>query len=183
MEKSERICLGAIVGVHGIRGEVKVKSFTEIDCDIDKYGPVANKSGDKVFSIKVTGHSKELLRVKIKGVDDRNLAETLVGTELYVSKSALPEPEEDEYYHADLIGLAVKEKSSEKKVGTVAGVYNFGAGDILELKLGETGRLEMIPFTKQYVPVVNIKEGFIIVESAIMNFAQEDAEEEVSDEG
>lgn len=116
-------------------------------------------------------------------MDDRNLAETLVGTEFYVSKSALPEPEEDEYYHADLIGLTVREKNSGKEAGTVAGVYNFGAGDILELKLKESGRLEMIPFTKQYVPVVNVKEGFIIVESAIMNFAQDDAEEEVSDEG
>lgn len=116
-------------------------------------------------------------------MDDRNLAETLVGMEFYVSKSALPEPEEDEYYHADLIGLTVREKISGKEAGTVAGVYNFGAGDILELKLKESGRLEMIPFTKQYVPVVNVKEGFIIVESAIMNFAQDDAEEEVSDEG
>ena len=107
MEKSERICLGTVVGVHGIKGEVKVKSFTEVDRDLDKYGPVENKAGDKVFSVKVTGHSKELLRVKIKGVDDRNLAETLVGTEFYVSKSALPEPEEDEYYHADLIGLTL----------------------------------------------------------------------------
>lgn len=110
MERSERICLGAVVGVHGIKGEVKVKSFTEVDRDLDKYGPVENKAGDKVFSVKVTGHSKELLRVKIKGVDDRNLAETLVGMEFYVSKSALPEPEEDEYYHADLIGLTVREK-------------------------------------------------------------------------
>ena len=75
MEKSERICLGTVVGVHGIKGEVKVKSFTEVDRDLDKYGPVENKAGDKVFSVKVTGHSKELLRVKIKGVDDRNLAE------------------------------------------------------------------------------------------------------------
>ena len=183
MERSERICLGAVVGVHGIKGEVKVKSFTEVDRDLDKYGPVENKAGDKVFSVKVTGHSKELLRVKIKGVDDRSLAETLVGTEFYVSKSALPEPEEDEYYHADLIGLTVREKNSGKEAGTVAGVYNFGAGDILELKLKKSGRLEMIPFTKQYVPVVNVKEGFIIVESAIMNFAQDDAEEEVSDEG
>ena len=62
MEKSERICLGAVVGVHGIKGEVKVKSFTEVDRDLDKYGPVENKAGDKVFSVKVTGHSKELLR-------------------------------------------------------------------------------------------------------------------------
>lgn len=183
MEEDKRVCLGAIVGVHGIKGEVKVKSFTEVDTDIDKYGLVENKKGDKTYSIKVTGHSKELLRVKIKGVDDRNLAETLVGTEFYVNKAALPKTQEDEFYHADLIGLKVIEKSSKKEVGKVEGVYNFGAGDILELKVKATNRLEMIPFTKQYVPEVNVKEGYIIVESAIMNFAPEEAEEKVADEG
>lgn len=183
MEEDKRVCLGAIVGVHGIKGEVKVKSFTEVDTDIDTYGLVENKKGDKTYSIKVTGHSKELLRVKIKGVDDRNLAETLVGTEFYVNKAALPETQEDEFYHADLIGLKVIEKSSQKEVGKVEGVYNFGAGDILELKVKATNRLEMIPFTKQYVPEVNVKEGYIIVESAIMNFAPEEAEEKVADEG
>lgn len=183
MENANRICLGAIVGVHGIKGEVKVKSFTEIDEDIDQYGPLENKAGDKKFSVKVTGHSKELLRVKIKGVDDRNVSESLIGTELYVNKDVLPELEEDEYYHSDLIGLKVIEKTSNQEAGTVVGVYNFGAGEILEIKVNSTGKLEMIPFTKQYVPTVNVKEGFIIVESAIMNFAQDNAEDEVSDEG
>lgn len=183
MENTKRICLGAIVGVHGIRGEVKVKSFTERDADIDKYGPLESKDGSRIFDIRVTGRSKELLRVKIKGVDDRNASEALIGTELYVEKDVLPELAEDEYYHADLIGLDVIEKDSGRSLGNVSGIYNFGAGEILEIKMSGGGKLEMIPFTRQYVPDVRIKEGCIIVESAVMNFAEDDDGENASDEG
>ena len=153
----ERICLGKITSVHGIRGEVKVKSFTADDTDIETYGKLENKEGTKVFTLKVIGHSKELLRCKIKGIDDRNAAEALIGTELYVNREVLPELDEEEYYLADLIGLRVIEKSSESEVGAVAGVYNFGAGDILEIKVNSTNKLEMIPFTKENV---NLQVGF-----------------------
>ena len=85
MTSAKKVCIGKIVGVHGIKGEVKVKSFTEVDTNLDKYGPVENKDGSKHFDIKVIGHSKELLRVKIKGIDDRTTAESLQGTELYIS--------------------------------------------------------------------------------------------------
>ena len=91
MTKKNRICLGAVAGVHGIKGEVKVKSFTEVDSDLDRYGLVENEAGDRRFELKVVGHSKELLRVKIKGVDDRNEAEKLIGTAFFVDRSVLPE--------------------------------------------------------------------------------------------
>ena len=91
MTKKNRNCLGAVAGVHGIKGEVKVKSFTEVDSDLDKYGLVENEAGDRRFELKVVGHSKELLRVKIKGVDDRNEAEKLIGTAFFVDRSVLPE--------------------------------------------------------------------------------------------
>lgn len=171
MNQEERICLGAIVGVHGIKGEVKVKSFTAVDKDIDKYGLLENEAGDKKFSLKVIGRSKDLLRVKVKGCDDRNLAETLIGTGLYAQRALLPELPEEEYYHADLIGLVCK-NTSGIDVATVNAVYNFGAGDLLEVKMNDNGRLEMLPFTRQYVPTVNIKDGFIIVE--ILNFAADE---------
>ena len=87
MSREERVCLGAVVGVHGIRGEVKVKSFTEIDRDLGKYGDLENEDASRRFTVKVVGHSKDLLRVKIRGVDDRNTAETLIGTGLYISRS------------------------------------------------------------------------------------------------
>ena len=172
MEQNNRVCLGAIVGVHGIRGEVKVKSFTEIDRDIDRYGEVENEAGSQKFSIKVVGHSKDLLRVKIKGCDDRNTAETLVGTGFYVNRDLLPQLEEEEFYHTDLIGLDVKEEASGEVIAHVNALYNFGAGDLIEIKMHKSGALEMLPFTKQYVPVINIKDGFIIVSE--IHFAAED---------
>lgn len=161
-----RICLGAIVGVHGIKGEVKVKSFTEIDSNLDKYGPLENEAGDRKFIIKVVGHSKELLRVKIKGVDDRNIAESLIGTGLYVNRDLLPELDEEEFYHTDLIGL--KAKLGSQEVGEVSGVYNFGAGDLVDIKL-TSGKSEILPFTKEYVPEINIKDGYIIIDKVFLD--------------
>lgn len=174
MNNENRICLGAIVGVHGIKGEVKVKSFTEIESDIDKYGVLENEDGSKKFTIKVVGHSKELLRVKVKGCEDRNLAETLVGNGLYVDRAKLPELSEEEFYHVDLIGLDVKSENSEV-IGKVSSIDNFGAGDLLEIKMN-SGALEVIPFTKQYVPTVSIKDGFIIVN--MIQFAEDDEQGE-----
>ena len=177
-----KICLGAVVGVHGIKGEVKVKSFTADDVDVEAYGKLENKDGSKSFALKVVGHSKELLRCKIKGINDRNAAEALIGTELYVNRDVLPELDDEEYYLADLIGLKVLEKSTDEEVGTVAGVYNFGAGDILEIKVAATNKLEMIPFTKEYVPDVNVCNGYITVSSVLMKYAADD-EKDASDEG
>lgn len=172
--EQNKVCLGAIVGVHGIRGEVKVKSFSDDERHLTRYGLLSNESGDQTFDVKIMGHSKELLRVKIKGVDDRNTAETLIGTGLYIKRDLLPDLAEDEFYHTDLIGLEAKNTSGEV-VGTVNAVYNFGAGDLIELKMSEDGRLEMLPFTKAFVPTINIKEHFIIVE--MMQFAEDDEEE------
>lgn len=175
MSKDERICLGAIVGVHGIKGEVKVKSFTEPDTNVDKYGPVENKNASQKFELKVVGHSKELLRVKIKGINDRNAAEALIGTGFYINRDALPELEDDdEFYEADLIGLEVRQNN--QVIGTVAGLYNFGAGEIIELKLNNTGKLEMLPFTKIYVPEVNVSGGYITVKSSMMDYALDEEE-------
>ncbi|MBE6458349.1 MAG: 16S rRNA processing protein RimM [Alphaproteobacteria bacterium] len=175
MTIEEKICLGAIVGVHGIRGEVKVKSFTEDECNLTKYGRLLNESGDCEFDLKIVGHSKELLRVKIKGVEDRTLAETLIGTGLYIERSRLPEPEEDEFYHADLIGLEARSKDGDI-LGTVNALYNFGAGDLIELKMAD-GHFEMLPFTMKYVPTIDIKNGFIIVE--MMQFAPDEQGEPI----
>lgn len=182
-EKQDRICLGAIVGVHGIRGELKVKSWTASDQDIGNYGLLENEDGTRSFELKVVGRSKELLRCKIKGVEDRNAAEALIGTALYVERAALPALEEEEYYQADLIGLKVVDQSSSCVAGKVVGFYNFGAGDILEIKLSATGKTELIPFTRQYVPEIDIANGKIVVSAAIMNFADDDTDKkETADE-
>lgn len=173
MTAPAKICLGAIVGVHGIRGEVKVKSFTEDECNLTRYGMLSNQDGSRKFELKIVGHSKELLRVKVKGVDERNSAEALIGTGLYVERNLLPELPEEEFYHSDLIGLMALTAKGEK-VGTVNALYNFGAGDLIEIKMTDN-HLEMLPFTKAYVPTVNLKDGFIIVE--MMQFVSSDEDE------
>ena len=177
MTEDKRICIGAIVGVHGIKGEVKVKSFTEPDTNVDKYGAVENKNGNRTFELKVVGHSKELLRVKIKGIDDRTAAEALIGNGFYINREVLPELEnEDEFYEADLIGLEVRQDN--QVIGIVAGLYNFGAGEIIEIKLKTTGKLEMIPFTKAYVPEIKVSDGYITVTSASLAFAPDENDAE-----
>ncbi|MCQ2740877.1 MAG: ribosome maturation factor RimM [Alphaproteobacteria bacterium] len=169
----EKVCLGAIVGVHGIRGEVKVKSFSDDERHLTRYGVLENEVGDKTFEVKIVGDSEELLRCKIKGVEDRNTAETLVGTGLYVARDKLPDLADDEYYHTDLIRLEAKNKQGEL-VGTVNAVYNFGAGDVIEIKRADDKSLEMVPFTAQFVPDINIKNHYIIVE--MMTFAKDEEE-------
>ena len=174
--EDKKVCLGKIVGVHGIRGEVKVKSFTAVDKDIASYGDLTDKNNKQTFSIKVTGHSKDLLRIKIKGVEDRTKAETLIGTELYAERGVLPElKNEDVFYETDLVGLKVLDEQ-KNEIAKVIGFYNFGAGDILEIKL-KSGKAEMLPFNKGYVPEINLNEGYIIVASAGMVFLEDEAEE------
>lgn len=175
-----KVCIGAIVGVHGIKGEVKVKCFSDDEKNFNRYARFTNKTGKQVFEAKSVGHSKELLRVKIKGIDDRNTAETLVGIELYVARDLLPQLKEDEFYHADLIGLSAQNKQGDI-IGTVNALYNFGAGDLIEIKMADK-RTELLPFNSQYVPVINIKDRYIIIE--MMQYAaDEDSEEGISDEG
>lgn len=170
--EDKKVCLGKIVGVHGIRGEVKVKSYTAVDKNIAAYGALTNKDATQTFSIKVTGHSKDLLRVQIQGVTDRTKAETLIGTELYAERGVLPElKNEDVFYETDLVGLKVLDEE-KNEVAKVIGFYNFGAGDILEIKL-KSGRAEMLPFNKGYVPEINLDESYIIVASAGMVFLED----------
>lgn len=169
--------MGAVVGVHGIKGEVKVKSWTESDRDIGAYGVLENENKTRSFVLRVVGHSKELLRCKIKGVEDRNSAEALIGTRFYVNRDVLPDLGDDEFYQADLVGLDVVSAQNNQKIGSVSGIYNFGAGDILEIKTVTSSKTEMIPFTKEYVPVVDVKNGFVMVTSVFLNFAKDEEED------
>ena len=174
----KRVCLGKIVAAHGLRDEVKVHSYTDNPADIDKYGLVEDKEAAHKFKIKAVGPHKEVMRLKIEGVNDRNAAEALIGTELYVNRDVLPQLPEEEYYLSDIIGLKVYLNSLDKEIGTVARFSNFGAGEIIEIKLPHRKETEMLPFTKQYVPTINLEEGYIIVSSATMIFADDDSEEE-----
>jgi 16S rRNA processing protein RimM len=174
---NERICIGKIVAAHGIKGEVKVLSQTKIPTDLDKFGLSENKDASRSFELKVLGMISSNVRVKIKGVDTRNDAEALIGTELYVARNALPELAEDEFYKGDIVGLKVCLKTPDNEIGNVVGFENFGAGEIIEIKLKGQKETELLPFTKQYVPTINLESGYIIVSSATMIFAEDDDED------
>ncbi|MBO0332445.1 ribosome maturation factor RimM [Sneathiella sp. CAU 1612] len=166
MPQADMLLLGVIVGAKGIKGEVKVKSFTEQPEDIAAYGPLKDASGKSIFELKVVGLSKGLPVARIKGISDRNAAESLKGTELYVSRDRLPETkEEEEYYHADLIGLPVFFQDGTK-FGTILRLHDFGAGDMLEIVPEGKGAKAavLVPFTVDLVPEVDISGGRVVVE-------------------
>lgn len=157
---TERVCVGAIAGVHGVRGAVRIKSFTDRPSDIASYGPVEDESGQRRFGVKITGEVKGLVIATLNGVTDRDAAEALKGTRLYVSRARLPATTEDEFLYIDLVGLTAEDVDG-KGLGTVTGVYDFGAGEVLEIA-GDGGGL-MVPFTKAAVPVVDIAGGRVVV--------------------
>jgi 16S rRNA processing protein RimM len=157
----EKLCVAVIAGAHGVRGDVRIKSFTADPEDLAAYGPLTDKRGAREFRIRVLGLARGLLRAHIKGVDDRDAAEALAGVELYVDRDRLPAPEEDEFYHSDLIGLkAVLQDGSP--YGTVRALYDFGAGDVVEIALSVGGTV-VLPFTKAAVPAVDLEAGIVIV--------------------
>ena len=175
MNQASRVCLGVIVGVKGLRGEVRVKSFTADPADVDAYGPVETKDGRKL-EVTVTERRADVVIVRIKGVADRNAAEAMKGVELYVDRKALPAAEEGSYYHADLIGLGVALVSGES-LGTVAAVHNFGGGDMIEVTMAG-GRSELVPFTDATIASVDLKGGMITINPLKGLFAEETDEEE-----
>ena len=162
MAEAERFCVGAIAGVHGVRGLVKIKSFTGDPLDLTAYGPLTDESGRRRFRVTVTGRAKGLLIARIEGVEDREAAQALRGARLYAARAALPEPAEEEYYHADLIGLEAQDRGGAP-LGRVVAVQNFGAGDILEIARPE-GEPLLVPFTKAAVPIVDLAGGRVVLE-------------------
>ena len=159
-----RICLGVIAGAHGVRGLVRVKSFAEAPEDLTAYGPLTDEAGARDFELTVTGQTKDALLARLEGVADRDQAQALKGTRLYVARAALPALEEAEtYYHADLIGLAAEDRDG-RPLGRVRAVQNFGAGDLLELDGGPDGPPLVLPFTEATVPVVDLAGGRIVAD-------------------
>ncbi len=159
--EERRVCVGVIAGAHGVRGDVRVKSFTEDPRDLVAYGPVTDISGGRAFSMNILGEARGLLRAHIAGVDDRDSAAALAGMELYIERADLPEAAEDEFYHADLIGLRA-EAQDGSELGTVGALYDFGGGDMIEIAQAD-GRGVVLAFTREVVPVVDIAGGRIVV--------------------
>lgn len=157
---ARRVCVGAFAGAHGVRGAVRLKSFTTIPADIASYGSLEDEAGTRRFKVKVTGEAKGLLIARIDGIADRDAAQALKGIRLYVDRDRLPEPEDDEFYHADLVGLAV-ELPDGSPFGKVKGIADHGAGDVIEIARPGAPAV-LAPFTLAAVPVVDITGGRIV---------------------
>ncbi|MDI6028277.1 ribosome maturation factor RimM [Corticibacterium sp. UT-5YL-CI-8] len=170
----------AVIGAaHGIKGEVRVKTFTGDPLSLGDYGPLYSRDG-RPFEIAAIRPAKEVVVVRFKGLSDRNAAEALAGTDLFIDRSALPDDgEEGEFYHADLIGLAVRD-DTDTAVGKVTAVQNFGGGDILEIVFqGRKGVL--IPFTEAAVPTVDVAGGFIRIDPLAAGLVDDGEDEDAPD--
>jgi 16S rRNA processing protein RimM len=159
---AERICVAQIGGAHGLRGEVKLKSFTADPMALTGYGPLTTEDGSATFEIEAVRAAKDHLIARFRGVGDRDTAERLANVRLFVARERLPPLAADEFYHADLIGLtAVTADGSE--IGTVVAVHDFGAGDIVEVLPAGGGTSIMLPFTAAFVPSVDLANRRIVV--------------------
>jgi 16S rRNA processing protein RimM len=161
-DNATRVCLGVIAGVHGVKGMVRVKSFTAEPSAIVSYGPLSDEQGQRRFELELVAESKGVLLARIAGVTDRNAAERLKGVRLYVRRAALPEPEADEFYQADLLGLEAR-LADGTRLGKISAVHDFGAGASLEIE-EPSGKTMIVPFTIAAVPEIDIKGGKIVVE-------------------
>jgi len=158
-----RICVARIGAAHGVRGEVKLWSFTQDPVAVASYGPLETQDGTRRFEIKALRQAKDHFVARIAGVDDRDAAEKLRNLELYIPRARLPEIDEaDTFYHADLIGLDVV-TSDGVQIGTVHALHNFGAGDIIEVISVGGGDALMLPFNETTVPKINIAGKQIMV--------------------
>jgi 16S rRNA processing protein RimM len=159
-EDAVYFCAAIITSPHGIHGHVKIKCFLEDPADFKMYSPYHNENGEETYRVtKVLSQNKDMLIVTLEDIKDRNQAERLKGAKLMLAREHLPDLEQDTFYHADLIGLDVL-SSVDKAFGKVHALYNFGAGDILEVETTQS-KLVMIPFTHDIVPDVDMKKGFV----------------------
>jgi len=156
------VCVARIGAAHGVRGAVKLWTFTEDPLAVQSYGPLLTKDGTRQFEIADVREAKDHLVATFKGVATRNDAEKLNGIELYVPREKLPATDQDEYYHADLIGLAAV-NAADEPLGRVVAIHNFGAGDIIEIAPPK-GATMLLPFTNAVVPTVDIAGGRVVIE-------------------
>jgi len=156
------ICVARIGAAHGVRGAVKLWTFTEDPLAVKAYGPLTTRDGARQFEVTHVREARDHLVATFKGVASREDAERLNGIELYIAREKLPETDDDEYYHADLIGLAAVNAANEP-LGRVVAIHNFGAGDIIEIAPPH-GSTMLLPFTNAVVPTVDLKGGRVVIE-------------------
>src|SRR3979411_576056 len=159
---SSQICVARIGAAHGVRGAVKLWTFTEDPFAVKQYRPLLTKDGGRSFEVATAREAKGHLVATLKGIATREDAERLNGLELYVAREKLPATDEDEFYHADLIGLAAVNAAREP-TGRVTAIHNFGAGDIIEIAPAD-GATMLLPFTNAVVPSVDLAAGRVVIE-------------------
>jgi len=160
---SDPVCVGAIAGAFGVRGEVRLKSFTAAPEDIAAYGPLVTEDGARSFDVTLTGRAKTALTARLSGISSREQADALRGTRLCVPRDRLPDLAEDDFYHADLIGLDVYDTGGAL-LGRVTSVFNHGASDLLEVRVPGSGPAVLLPFTRQAVPTIDLAGGRIVAD-------------------
>jgi 16S rRNA processing protein RimM len=154
----DRVLLGVVAAPHGVRGLVRIKSFTEDPMAVASYGPLSDESGNKKYRVEALSAARDAVLARIEGVADRTAAEAVRGLRLYVERSALPEAGEREWYEADLVGLPAVGKDG-RSWGKVVAFHDFGAGPVMEVSAGL-----MLPFTDEAVPEIDIEGGKVIVD-------------------
>ncbi|MDZ4097042.1 MAG: ribosome maturation factor RimM [Paracoccaceae bacterium] len=160
---SERICVGAIAGSFGVKGEVRLKSFCADPAALATYGPLYTEDGARAFTIKLTRPVAGGLGARLSGVATKEDADALRGVSLYVDREKLPSLPDDEYYHADLIGMEVRDTGGAL-IGSLRAVHNHGAGDLLEVLGPGMKEARLLPFTRSLVPTVDLKARIIVAD-------------------
>lgn len=158
----DMVCLARVGAPHGVRGEVRIRCFTEQPEDVTAYGPLYDRSGSRAYSLHLVRCGKDAVVARVEGIRDRDAAVALRGLELHVPRSALPPPADDEFYVTDLIGLEAR-RPDGRPLGVVRHCGNFGAGDVLDLETGE-GRIVSLPFDSKVVPEIDLERGRIVVD-------------------
>jgi 16S rRNA processing protein RimM len=158
-----RVLMGVVAAPHGVRGLVRIKSFTEDPMAMAGYGPLSDETGKRQFKVEALSPSRGAVLARIDGVADRNAAEALRGLKLYVDRSALPAAGEQEWYEADLLGLAAVGRDG-RDWGKVLAFHDYGAGRSVEVSGGAGGKPVLLPFTTEAVPESDVVGGKVIVD-------------------
>ena len=162
-----KLLMGRIGAAHGIKGEVRIQSFTEDPLALASYGPLSTNKPGLTIRILAARTTTNVLVARLEGINDRNAAEKLNGVELYVDRALLPDPDgDDDFYHADLVGLKAR-LADGSEIGEVMAVPNFGAGDLLEIRDPRSGDTYLYPFSKAVVPEVRIADGYLLIDPPI----------------
>jgi 16S rRNA processing protein RimM len=167
----DRVLLGVVAAPHGVRGLVRIKSFTEDPMKVAAYGPLSDETGKKEYRVEVLSAARGAVLARIDGVADRTAAEGLRGLRLYVPRSALPEAGAKEWYEADLIGLSAVGRDG-RDWGKVVAFHDFGAGSVMEVSGGA-----MLPFTDEAVPEIDVEGGKVVIDPPAGLLAGKDAKE------